>query len=52
MSTYFLKKDCIGAIDGTYSRVKILRVKVPRTASDSRILKDALSKEYSLRILD
>ncbi|XLR48464.1 hypothetical protein S83_033124, partial [Arachis hypogaea] len=74
-------KDCIGAIDGTHSRVKVPRVDAPRfrkrkdhptqnvlavcgfdmkftyvlsgwegTASDSRILKDALSREYPLRI--
>ncbi|XP_052113890.1 protein ALP1-like [Arachis duranensis] len=74
-------KDCIGAIDGTHSRVKVSRVEAPRfrgrkdhptqnilaacgfdmkftyvlagwegTASDSRILKDALSREHPLRI--
>ncbi|XLR22465.1 hypothetical protein S83_050365, partial [Arachis hypogaea] len=74
-------KDCIGAIDGTHSRVKVPRVDAPRfrgrkdhptqnvlaacgfdmkftyvlsgwegTASDSRILKDALNREYPLRI--
>ncbi|XP_016206692.1 protein ALP1-like [Arachis ipaensis] len=74
-------KDCIGAIDGTHSRVKVPRMEAPRfrgkkdhptqnvlaacgfdmkftyvlsgwegTASDSRILKDALSREYPLRI--
>ncbi|XP_057754803.1 uncharacterized protein LOC130974068 [Arachis stenosperma] len=73
--------DCIGVIDGTHSRVKVLRVEAPRfygrkdhptqnvlaacgfdmkftyvlsgwegIASDSRILKDALSREYPLRI--
>ncbi|XLU53337.1 hypothetical protein S245_047985, partial [Arachis hypogaea] len=72
---------CIGAIDGTHSRVKVPRVDAPRfcgrkdhqtqnvlvacgfdmkftyvlsgwegTASDSRTLKDALSREYLLRI--
>ncbi|XP_057732659.1 protein ALP1-like [Arachis stenosperma] len=77
----FPKKDCIGAIDGTHSRVKVPRVDAPRfcgrkdhptqnvlaacgfdmkftyvlsgwegTASDSRILKDALNREYPLRI--
>ncbi|XLR43491.1 hypothetical protein S83_028151 [Arachis hypogaea] len=74
-------KDCIGAINGTHSRVKVPRVDAPRfrgrkdhptqnvlaacgfdmkftyvlsgwegTASDSRILKDALNREYPLRI--
>ncbi|XP_072064350.1 uncharacterized protein [Arachis hypogaea] len=74
-------KDCIGAIDGTHSRVKVPRVEVPcfhgrkdhpiqnvlaacgfdmeftyvlssleGIASDSRILKDALSRKYPLRI--
>ncbi|XP_072069799.1 uncharacterized protein [Arachis hypogaea] len=81
MLTYFLKRDCIGVIDGTHSRVKVPRVEAPRfrgrkyhptknvlaacgfdmkftyvlsswegTASDSRILKDALNREYLLRI--
>ncbi|XLR61228.1 hypothetical protein S83_011900, partial [Arachis hypogaea] len=49
---YFPKKDCIGAIDGTHSHVKVPRVHAPRTASDSRILKDALRKEYLLRIFE
>ncbi|QHO02525.1 uncharacterized protein DS421_13g424530 [Arachis hypogaea] len=44
MSIYFSNKDCIGAIDGTHSRVK------EGTASDSRILKDTLSREHPLRI--
>ncbi|CAJ2655852.1 unnamed protein product [Trifolium pratense] len=75
--------DCIGAIDGTHSRVKVRRADAPRfrgrkeyttqnvfaacsfdmkftyvlsgwegTASDSRILKDALSREDSLLILE
>ncbi|WJX65362.1 hypothetical protein P8452_50034 [Trifolium repens] len=74
-------KDCIGAIDGTHSRVKVRRADAPRfrgrkeyttqnvfaacsfdmkftyvltgwegTASDSKILKDALSREDSLLI--
>ncbi|XP_020965846.1 protein ALP1-like [Arachis ipaensis] len=75
------EEDCIGAIDGTHSRVKVPRVDAPclrgrkdhptqnvlaacgfdmkftyvlsdweGTASDSRILKDALNREYLLRI--
>ncbi|XP_072084404.1 uncharacterized protein [Arachis hypogaea] len=43
-------KDCIGAIDGTHSRVKVSRAEAPQTASDSRILKDSLSREHPLRI--
>ncbi|QHO51240.1 uncharacterized protein DS421_1g29220 [Arachis hypogaea] len=81
MSIYFSNKDCIGAIDGTHSRVKVSRAEAPRfrgkkdhptqnifaacgfdmkftyvlsgwegTAPDSRILKDALSREHPLRI--
>ncbi|XLT13898.1 hypothetical protein HN51_059588, partial [Arachis hypogaea] len=37
----------IGAIDGTYSRLKVPK---EGTAFDSIILKDTLSKEYPLRI--
>ncbi|KAK1376420.1 hypothetical protein POM88_032613 [Heracleum sosnowskyi] len=47
-------KDCVGAIDGTHVRVRVPSKDVPRyrdrTASDSRIIKDALSRDYKLFI--
>ncbi|XLU54059.1 hypothetical protein S245_048707, partial [Arachis hypogaea] len=54
---YFkISLDCIGAIDGTYVKVKVPIADQPRfrgwkgTASDSKILKSALSRDDRLKI--
>ncbi|KAK2451436.1 (-)-isopiperitenol/(-)-carveol dehydrogenase, mitochondrial [Trifolium repens] len=48
-------KDCVGAIDGTHIRVKVSTKDAPRYrwegyASDSRIIKNALTHENKLKI--
>ncbi|GJW06372.1 putative nuclease HARBI1 [Tanacetum coccineum] len=49
-------KDCIRAIDGTHVRVRVPNRDAPRycgrTASDSRIIKDALTRDDKLLIPD
>ncbi|GKB70989.1 hypothetical protein Tco_0932401 [Tanacetum coccineum] len=49
-------KDCIGAIDGTHVRVRVPNRDTPRyrgrTASDSGIIKDALTRDDKLLIPD
>nr|XP_023876605.1 putative nuclease HARBI1 [Quercus suber] len=51
-----LSQDCIGALDGTHVRVKVSNEDAPRyqgwegTASDSRIIKSALTRNDNLKI--
>ncbi|KAF2302879.1 hypothetical protein GH714_010073 [Hevea brasiliensis] len=47
------KNDCVGAIDGTHIRVKVSPSEAPKyrgTASDSRILKNALTRQCPIKI--